>query len=105
VSDWQTYRKPPSAGLSEWEDLWVRFGPAAEIGRGLRSFSFSQDDLIWLCDRLIEHLRGDDVLTLGKRNGSDQKALATLREIDESLRHSPPPPREAVLIAEAENGL
>jgi hypothetical protein len=32
----------------EWDDLWLRLDNEPELGRGMRSFSLSAEDLHWL---------------------------------------------------------
>ena len=39
----------------KWDDLWVRLSDGPEIGRGMRSFSLSNEDLRWLYELLRHH--------------------------------------------------
>lgn len=39
-----------------WDDLWLRLGDEPELGRGVRSFSLSPDDLRWLHAVLARYL-------------------------------------------------
>lgn len=39
----------------EWDDLWVRLSDGSEVGRGMRSFSLSNEDLRWLHELLAHH--------------------------------------------------
>jgi hypothetical protein len=38
----------------DWDDLWMRLSDSPEIGRGMRSFSLSNEDVRWL-HRLLSH--------------------------------------------------
>ena len=40
----------------DWDPLWVSLGDSPEIGRGLSSYSLTNDDLKWLRELLNRHL-------------------------------------------------
>jgi len=44
----------------DYDDLWMRLSDTPEIGRGLRSFSLSTQDLRWLHELLSHHFPAEE---------------------------------------------